>query len=156
MLHLSRQINTLRQRMEDENLERRSIIWKSPDFPHLDETELRNITCGVYQLTNLVPATCRNIQRSILRFLSIKKMIRVPYRVATHHPGHICYGSSTAQWKLPHGNANVEQEHELLENALTSRLSCGTLEAWICKAQTAYILRSQELEGTLRRCQSCD
>ena len=50
MLHLSRQMNTLRQRMEDENLERRSIIWKSPDFPHLDETELRNITCGVYQL----------------------------------------------------------------------------------------------------------
>jgi len=55
MLHLSRKINTLRQRVEDENLERRSIIWKSPDncfadFPHLDETELRNITCGVYQL----------------------------------------------------------------------------------------------------------
>ena len=55
MLYLSRQINTLRQRMEVENLERRSIIWKSPDncladFPHLDETELRNITCGVYQL----------------------------------------------------------------------------------------------------------
>ena len=23
---------------------------------------------------------------------------------------------------------------------------------WICKAQTAYILRSQELGGTLRRC----
>jgi hypothetical protein len=55
MLYLSRQINTLRQRVEDENLERRSIIWKSPDncladFPHLDETELRKITCGVYQL----------------------------------------------------------------------------------------------------------
>ena len=55
MLHLSRQSNTLRQRVEDENLERRSIIWKSPDncladFPHLDETELHNITCGVYQL----------------------------------------------------------------------------------------------------------
>ena len=65
MLYLSRQINTLRQRVEDENLERRSIIWKSPDhcladFPHLDETELRNITCGVYQ-PNSVPATCRNI-----------------------------------------------------------------------------------------------
>jgi hypothetical protein len=49
MLHLSRQINTLRQRVEDENLERRSIICKRPDncladFPHLDETELRNIT----------------------------------------------------------------------------------------------------------------
>ena len=65
MLHLSRQINTLRQRVEDENLERRSIIWKSldnclADFPHLDETALRNIACRVYQL-KVVPATCRNI-----------------------------------------------------------------------------------------------
>jgi hypothetical protein len=52
MLFLSRQINTLRQRVEDENLERRSIIWKSPDncladFPHLDEAEMRNITVSV-------------------------------------------------------------------------------------------------------------
>jgi hypothetical protein len=49
------QINTLRQRVKDEILERRSNIWKIPynclaDFPHLDETELRNITCGAYQL----------------------------------------------------------------------------------------------------------
>ena len=35
---------------------------------------------------------------------------------------------STAQRKLPHGTANVEQEHELLEYALTSRPSCGTLD----------------------------
>jgi hypothetical protein len=39
--------------------------------------------------------------------------------VATHHPGHICYGSSTAQRKLPHGTTNIEQEDELLEYALT-------------------------------------
>ena len=50
------------------------------------------------------------------------------YRVATYHPGHICYGSSTAQRKLPHGSANVEQEHKLLDYALTSRPSCGTLD----------------------------
>jgi hypothetical protein len=48
--------------------------------------------------------------------------------VATHHPGHICYGSSTAQRKLPHGTANVEQEHKLLDYVLTSRPSCGTLD----------------------------
>jgi hypothetical protein len=35
---------------------------------------------------------------------------------------------STAQRKLPHGTANVEQEHELLAYALTSRPSCGTLD----------------------------
>ena len=55
MLHPSRQINTLWQRVEDENLERRSTIWKSfdnclADFPHFDETELCNIACRVYQL----------------------------------------------------------------------------------------------------------
>jgi hypothetical protein len=65
MLHLSRQINTLRQRVEDENLERRSIIWKNPDncladFRHLDETKLRNINVG-FTSSNSVPATCRNI-----------------------------------------------------------------------------------------------
>jgi hypothetical protein len=32
------------------------------------------------------------------------------------------------QRKLPHGTANIEQEHELLEYALTSRPSCGTLD----------------------------
>jgi hypothetical protein len=29
---------------------------------------------------------------------------------------------------LPHGTANVEQEHELLAYALTSRPSCGTMD----------------------------
>jgi hypothetical protein len=29
MVHLSRQIDTLRQRVEDENLERCSIIWRN-------------------------------------------------------------------------------------------------------------------------------
>ena len=37
-------------------MERRKTIWKEPDnhtlddFPLLDEEDLRNITCGVYQL----------------------------------------------------------------------------------------------------------
>ena len=46
MLHFSNQINTLKQRVEDENLQRRSVIWKSSE----NETELCNITCGVYKL----------------------------------------------------------------------------------------------------------
>jgi hypothetical protein len=55
MLHLSKKINTLKQRVEDENFTRRTAIWKAPsedllDFPRLDEEELRNITCGVYQI----------------------------------------------------------------------------------------------------------
>ena len=48
--------------------------------------------------------------------------------VTTHHPGHICYGSSTTKQKLSHGTTKVEQEHELLEYALTSCPSCGTLD----------------------------
>ena len=135
MLHLSWQINILRQRVKDENLERRSNIWKIPynclaDFPHLDETELRNITCGVYQL-KLSSSYMQEYLEGNSEILLIKKMIiwyAFGYRVATHHPGHICYGSRTAQRKLPHGTANVEQEHELLEYALTSRPSWGTLD----------------------------
>ena len=53
MVLLSRHINTLRQRVEDENLKRCSIIWRIIiylTFHNFDETELRNITCGVFQL----------------------------------------------------------------------------------------------------------
>ena len=110
-------------------------IYRSPDncladFPHLDETELRNITCGVYQL-KLSSSYMQEYLEGNSEMCLIKKMITwyaFGYRVATHHPGHICYGSSTAQRKWPHGTANVEQEHELLEYALTSCPSCGTLD----------------------------
>lgn len=55
MLHLSHRINTLKQRVEDENLGKRTAVWKEPsnnleDFPRLSEEDLRNITCGVYQI----------------------------------------------------------------------------------------------------------
>ena len=46
MLHFSNQINTLKQWVEDENLQRRSVIWKSSE----NEIELCNITCGAYKL----------------------------------------------------------------------------------------------------------
>nr|XP_022331291.1 uncharacterized protein LOC111129298 [Crassostrea virginica] len=55
MLHLSQKVNTLKQRVEDENLGKRTAKWKEPsnnmdDFPRLTEDDLRNITCGVYQI----------------------------------------------------------------------------------------------------------
>ena len=55
MLHLSQKVNTLKQRVEDDNLGMRTAIWKEPsnnmdDFPRLTEDDLRNITCGVYQI----------------------------------------------------------------------------------------------------------
>lgn len=55
MLYLSKQINALKERVESENLERKRAVWKELDsntfnFPLIDETELRNITCGSYQI----------------------------------------------------------------------------------------------------------
>ena len=48
-------LNLAAQRVEDENLGKRTAIWKEPsnnldDFPRLTEDDLRNITCGVYQI----------------------------------------------------------------------------------------------------------
>ena len=57
MLHLSKKANELKERVEGGNMEKRSVIWKTAsesdcldDFPILSEAELRNITCGIYQL----------------------------------------------------------------------------------------------------------
>lgn len=55
MLYLSRQVNTLKERVETENLDtRKSTIWKEAttvvDFPRLSEERLRELTCGTYQL----------------------------------------------------------------------------------------------------------
>ncbi|XP_056014968.1 uncharacterized protein LOC125654892 [Ostrea edulis] len=55
MLYLSRQLNTLKERVETENLDmRKSTIWKEAttvvDFPRLSEERLRELTCGTYQL----------------------------------------------------------------------------------------------------------
>ena len=77
MVHLSRQINTLRQRVEDENLERCSIIWRIIiylTFHNFDETELRNITCGVFQL-RLSSSLMQEYLEGNSEILSIKKMI---------------------------------------------------------------------------------
>ncbi|XP_062587204.1 uncharacterized protein LOC134248846 [Saccostrea cucullata] len=55
MLHLSRQVNTLKERVERENLNsRKTTMWTNAssiqDFPQLSEEQLREITCGTYQL----------------------------------------------------------------------------------------------------------
>ena len=54
MLLLSRQVNSLKQFVEDHNLYRRTAYWMPvddvQDFPRLDEEQLRDITCGCYQL----------------------------------------------------------------------------------------------------------
>lgn len=54
MKFLSKEINSLKRFVEENNLERKSAKWEITedikDFPFLGEQELRNITCGVYQL----------------------------------------------------------------------------------------------------------
>ncbi|XP_078340851.1 uncharacterized protein LOC111112081 [Crassostrea virginica] len=57
MLHLSQRVNTLQERVENEGLDRRGLIWKTvdaadvaPDFPLYTENDLRQLTLGIYQL----------------------------------------------------------------------------------------------------------
>ena len=54
MKFLSKEINSLKSFVEENNLERKSAKWEITedikDFPFLGEQELRNITCEVYQL----------------------------------------------------------------------------------------------------------
>ncbi|XP_062600940.1 uncharacterized protein LOC134262562 [Saccostrea cucullata] len=54
MLHLSKQVNVLQQQVEEQHLDRRSGCWEPVEdlrgFPYLDEEQLRNLTCGTYQL----------------------------------------------------------------------------------------------------------
>ena len=54
MKFLSKEINSLKSFVEENNLERKSAKWEITEdlkeFPFLGEQELRNITCGVYQL----------------------------------------------------------------------------------------------------------
>jgi hypothetical protein len=85
--------------------------------------------------SNSVPATCRKF-RGQFWDVSIKKMITwyaFGYRVATHHPGHICYGSSTAQ-----------RSDRMVLHMSSRSTSCWSMLShrvhlvvpWICKTQT--------------------
>lgn len=56
MLYLSKQVNNLQRLVEDNGLNRRPTQWQPvpecgiENFPTLDEEQLRNLTCGTYQL----------------------------------------------------------------------------------------------------------
>ncbi|KAK3102527.1 hypothetical protein FSP39_011968 [Pinctada imbricata] len=54
MKHLSTQDNLLQRHIEDKSLHRLSAKWQEADtledFPRLNEVDLRNLTCGTYQL----------------------------------------------------------------------------------------------------------
>ena len=56
MLHMSKQMNSLKAYVEQNDLDKRSAKWIPANkaalqgFPKLDDEQLRNITCGTYQL----------------------------------------------------------------------------------------------------------
>lgn len=54
MLYSSMQVNQLKEQVEEQHLDRRSVCWKEVsevvDFPQLDEEGLQKLTCGSYQL----------------------------------------------------------------------------------------------------------
>lgn len=54
MQYLSKQVNSLKAFVEEHALDKRSSCWEvssdSLNFPKLDEEEIRNLTCGVYQV----------------------------------------------------------------------------------------------------------
>lgn len=56
MMALAKSDNKLQQKVTDNKWDKRRTIWKSmdasemPDFPQLNETELRDLTMGVYQI----------------------------------------------------------------------------------------------------------
>ncbi|XP_062577231.1 uncharacterized protein LOC134239089 [Saccostrea cucullata] len=56
MLYLSKQVNNLKRMVQENGLNRRSTQWQTvleceiQNFPMFDEDQLRNLTCGTYQL----------------------------------------------------------------------------------------------------------
>ena len=56
MVQMSKEINTLKTYVEEKELDKRSAKWKNvsevelENFPALDEEQLRDLTCGTYQL----------------------------------------------------------------------------------------------------------
>jgi hypothetical protein len=143
--------------VEDENLERHSIIWKSPDncladFPHLDETEQRNITCGVYQLKLSSSYMQEYLEGNSEIFVHQEDDHLICVRLQSRHTSSRTYllwieyspTEVTAWYCKCRAGARV------VGSMLSHRVYL--VVPWICKAQTAYILRSQELGGTLRRC----
>lgn len=56
MQFIAKQVNHLKEEVEARKLHSRVAMWRNPEdldslgFPHLDEDDIRNITCGVYQL----------------------------------------------------------------------------------------------------------
>ena len=113
MKFLSKEINSLKSFVEENNLERKSAKWEITedikDFPFLGEQELRNITCEVYQL-KLSPSYIQEYLDGKSQILIHKEdpgLIRVKYTVGTYLPNNIFYGSNSQNLRSAHGTVSV-------------------------------------------------
>ena len=75
MLHLSRQANNMRIRVETEGWDKRSFSWKkldtsdvALDFPKFTEEEIRNLTLGTYQVKMAKAYTHEHLQVKTIYF----------------------------------------------------------------------------------------
>ena len=135
MGHLSRQINTLRQRVEDENLERCSIIWRIIiylTFHNFDEPELRNITCGVFQLRLSSSYMQEYLEGNSEIFVHQEDdhLIRVWL--------HIILDIFVMDRVQPAWYCKCRAGTRVVGSMLSHRVHL--VVPWICKTQTAYVL----------------
>lgn len=88
MLYLSKQVNQLKEQVEEQHLDRRSVSWKEVsevmDFPQLDEERLRELTCGSYQLH-------KNILKAIVPSIRIEEDGLLRIRMQSRHTSSKTY-----------------------------------------------------------------
>lgn len=100
MLQLSHQVNCLKERVEVEELDgRKSSVWIDAstlhDFPKLTEQQLREMTCGSYQLNFSRCYIKEHIDgnHDILIHREDRQLLKVKCKVGMYHPKHMSYGS---------------------------------------------------------------
>ncbi|CAC5373715.1 unnamed protein product [Mytilus coruscus] len=127
MIHLSKMSNTLKEHVETENLLKKKLIWKVAsecdfeNFPRLDDQELRNITCGVYQmkLASSYIQEYTDEESDIFVHREDSNLLRI--KIQSRHT------SSKKHQLWIRYNAFAELELELLEHVLMLLLCCGIL-----------------------------
>ena len=109
------------------------------DYPHFDQTELRNITCGVYQLklSSSYMQEYLEVNSEIFVHQEDDHLIRVRL--------HIIQDIFVMDRVQPNGSDRMVLHMSSRSTSCWSMLShrVHLVVPWICKAQTAYILRSQ-------------
>ncbi|CAC5404613.1 unnamed protein product [Mytilus coruscus] len=136
MIHLSKMSNTLKEHVETENLLKKKLIWKVAsecdfeNFPRLDDQELRNITCGVYQM-KLASSYIQeyNDEESDIYLFTGKTQTYsgLKCKAGILLQRSINSGLDIMNHILTHGIAFAELELELLEHVLMLLLCCGIL-----------------------------